>query len=144
MTSSTRSAMAHGALTRSPLARTLYLTLAIVSIGVAIAGVFLPGLPSFEFVLLASCAAAQSSPRLHRWLHEHKWFGPMLHNWHNGRRVTRHGKYMTTVSMTIGMGLIIYTIPHPWLVWPMCAVMVCVLAWIWRRPEPESFTAVAS
>lgn len=122
---------------RKPWKRALYMALAIFSIGLAITGVFVPGLPSTEFVLLASWAAARSSPRLHRWLHEHKWFGPMLHNWYNGRRITRRSKIMATVSMSLCMVLMVHTIPHPWVVWPLCISMVVVLAWIWRRPEPE-------
>ncbi|AVJ25878.1 YbaN family protein [Achromobacter spanius] len=121
---------------RKPWVRALYLALAVVSIAVAVAGVFIPGLPSTEFVLLASWAAARSSPRLHRWLHEHRWFGPMLHNWHNGRMVTRRAKIMATVSMTVCMVVMTQTIPHPWIVWPLCLTMVAVLVWIWQRPEP--------
>ncbi|KRA03238.1 YbaN family protein [Achromobacter sp. Root565] len=121
---------------RKPWVRALYLALAVISIALAVAGVFIPGLPSTEFVLLASWAAARSSPRLHRWLHEHRWFGPMLHNWHNGRMVTRRAKVMATVSMTVCMVVMTRTIPHPWVVWPLCLTMVAVLVWIWQRPEP--------
>ena len=46
------------------LRRVAYLLLAYASLGLAILGVFLPGLPSTEFVLLAAWAAARSSPRL--------------------------------------------------------------------------------
>lgn len=121
---------------RGRIKRALYMALAVFSIALAITGVFVPGLPSTEFVLLASWAAARSSPRLHRWLHEHKWFGPMLHNWHNGRRITRRAKVMATVSMSVCMVIMARTIPHAWVVWPVCLSMVAVLAWIWRRPEP--------
>lgn len=117
--------------------RALYLTLAIVSIGLAIAGVFIPGLPSTEFVLLASWAAARSSSRLHRWLHEHKWFGPILHNWYDGRRIARRAKTMATISMSVCMVVMAHTIPHDWVVWPLCVTMAAVLIWIWRRPEPN-------
>ncbi|MEN4922943.1 YbaN family protein [Achromobacter spanius] len=127
---------------RKPWVRALYLALACISIAFAIAGVFLPGLPSTEFVLLASWAAARSSPRLHRWLHEHRWFGPMLHNWNNGRRISRRAKYMATLSMTVCMVVMTRTIPHPWVVWPLCLTMVAVLAWLWQRPEPPGPQAV--
>lgn len=129
---------------RKPWKRALYMTLAILSIGLAIAGVFIPGLPSTEFVLLASWAAARSSPRLHRWLHEHKWFGPMLHNWHNGRRIARRSKYMATVSMSVCMVVMAHTIPHGWIVWPLCISMLVVLAWLWRRPEPLESASTGS
>ena len=131
------------AVRRKPWQRGLYMALAIVSLALAVAGVFIPGLPSTEFVLLASWAAARSSPRLHRWLHEHKTFGPMLHQWHNGRRVARRAKVLASVSMSACMVIMLHTIPHPWVVWPLCGVMVCVLFWIWRRPEPEAAASPA-
>lgn len=121
---------------RPPWQRALYLTLAVASLGMAVVGVIVPGLPSTEFVLLASWAAARSSPRLHRWLNEHRWFGPMLHHWRNGRRVPRRAKYAATVSMSACAVLMVRTVPHAWVVWPACLSMAIVLVWLWRRPEP--------
>lgn len=121
---------------RSPLKRFLYFMLALISLGVAILGVFLPGLPSTEFVLLATWAAARSSPRLHAWLYRSKLFGPALYNWHNGRRVSRGAKCWASFTMTLCAVLMVRSIPHAWLVWPAIACMACVLIWLWRRPEP--------
>lgn len=120
----------------SPLARTLLLLLAVASLCVAAVGVLVPGLPSTEFVLLAAWAAARSSPRLHAWLHRHRWFGPALRNWHDGRRVTRRAKYWAAISMTLCAMLMIRTVPHAWLTVPAVAAMIPALIWIWRRPEP--------
>lgn len=126
---------------RSALARALYLALAGLSLCLAVAGVFLPGLPSTEFVLLASWAAARGSPRLHRWLHTHRWFGPLLNNWHDGRRVPRRAKIMATVSMSACVGVMAYTITQAWIVWGAAACMAAVLLWLWRRPEPLAHAA---
>lgn len=123
---------------RSPLQRALYFLLACASLCLAVAGAFLPGLPSTEFVLLASWAAARSSPRLHHWLHAHPWFGPLLRNWRQGRRVSRAAKISATVSMTVCLGLLIHAGPPAWVAWPAAACMAGVLAWLWRRPEPDA------
>jgi len=115
--------------------RALLMGLAVLSLGLAIVGVFVPGLPSTEFVLLAAWASARSSPRLHAWLHRHRLFGPMLHNWKNGSCVARANKIAATISMSLCVVLMHYTVPHPWFVWSAAACMALVLMWIWSRPE---------
>jgi len=56
--------------------RWLLLALALLSLATGIVGIFLPGLPTTVFILIAAWAAARSSPRLHAWLWRHKLFGP--------------------------------------------------------------------
>lgn len=111
--------------------------LAVLSLGLAVLGVFVPGLPSTEFVLLAAWAAARSSPRLHDWLLRHRWFGPMLANWRDGKRVARRGKWGATVSMTLCALWLIHSVSRGWPVVLAILCMVSVLVWLWRRPEPR-------
>lgn len=119
------------------LKRWLLRLLAVLSLGMALIGVVVPGLPTTEFVLLSAWAAARSSPRLHAWLLGHRLFGPMLHNWGNGRRVARRAKWAATVSMSLCALLMWHSIPHPGPVAVVVLCMACGLVWLWRRPEPE-------
>ena len=48
----------------SRLSRLLFGILAYVSLGIGIVAIFIPGLPTTEFILLAAWAATKSSPRL--------------------------------------------------------------------------------
>jgi len=123
-------------LARSRLVRWVWLTVAVLSLGVACVGLALPGLPSTEFVLLSAWAAARSSPRFHRWLLNHRLFGSMLRNWADGRRVSRHAKWAATASMSLCVALLLWKVPHPWLVGLAIVSMACVLVWLWLRPEP--------
>jgi uncharacterized membrane protein YbaN (DUF454 family) len=70
--------LASGALLKSKTARGVCLALGWVCVGLAVAGVFLPGLPVTIFVIIASYLFARSSPRFHDWLWNHRWFGPRL------------------------------------------------------------------
>ena len=83
--------------------RWLWLLLAYVALGLGIVGVFLPGLPTTPFVLLAAACYAKASPRLHTWLLNHRLTGPMLRDWESDRSLTRRSKAIAVGSMP-GMG----------------------------------------
>jgi uncharacterized membrane protein YbaN (DUF454 family) len=120
----------------SPVARWLWLLLAYVSLGLGILAVFLPGIPSTEFILLAAWAAGKGSPRLRAWMVNHRLFGPMIHNWHNGRVVSRRAKVGASISMSIALGLMVWTMPdHRLLVACLAVGMAGGAAWMWSRPE---------
>ena len=58
----------------SKLSRILFGILAYVSLTIGIIAIFIPGLPTTEFILLAAWAATRSSPRLSAWLENHRVF----------------------------------------------------------------------
>lgn len=106
----------------------------------AIIGVVLPGMPTTVFVLMAAWAAARSSPKLLIWLYEHRIFGSVLYNWDHGRTVSRKAKYMAALMMAICAVFLFLSAPRVWMALLPCAVMACVLLWLWSRPEPTEPT----
>jgi uncharacterized membrane protein YbaN (DUF454 family) len=58
--------------------RMIYGGLGWCAVGLALAGVMVPGLPTTVFVLAASYCFSRSSPRFERWLRENAWLGPRL------------------------------------------------------------------
>jgi uncharacterized membrane protein YbaN (DUF454 family) len=60
------------------LVRMIYGAAGWCAVGLAIAGVLVPGLPTTVFVLVASYCFSRSSPRFERWLRENRWLGPTL------------------------------------------------------------------
>lgn len=112
----------------------MYQLLAVVSLALAVAGFILPGLPCTEFVLLATWAAARSSPRLHAWILAHRWFGPLLTNWQRGI-LPRKAKWLATCSMAVTALIMIVTVSHLPSVAISISCMSVVLLWLWRRPE---------
>lgn len=110
--------------------------LATIALLLGVVGVFIPGLPTTVFILIAGWAAMHSSPRLHAWLWNHRLFGPMLQNWQAGGCVSRRAKHSAAVMMAICAAILWFTPTPMWVRIVACSCMAAVLAWLWQRPEP--------
>lgn len=116
--------------------RYLLMALAGLSLTLGVIGIFVPGMPTTVFVLIAGWAAARSSPRFHAWLENHPRFGPMLRDWRENGAVSRRAKWMATITMSISAVILWFTAPKPWVPLLACVAMASVAIWLWRRPEP--------
>lgn len=117
------------------LVRWALLVLALVSLALAVLGLFLPVVPTVPFVLLAAWAAARSSPRLSAWMESHPRMGPHILDWRRGGVVRRSAKWTATLLMGLSaITMLVVLHPH-WLPYPIIACMAVVLLWLWRRPE---------
>ncbi|MBL4636771.1 MAG: YbaN family protein [Kofleriaceae bacterium] len=85
---------------RSPRARALYCALGLFATSLGIIGALLPVMPTTCFMLVALWAFSKSSPRLHKWLWEHKRFGASLRRWEEHRCIPIEAKVAALVSMT--------------------------------------------
>lgn len=119
----------------STLSRVLFGLLAYVSLGIGLIAIVIPGLPTTEFILLAAWAATRSSPRLSAWLENHRLFGPILHNWRNGKIIQRRAKLSATVSMVLCASVMLIFLEHRWPVFLAIGGMTLGNLWIWSRPE---------
>ena len=127
-----------GSTSRSRVRRGLYLALAWVALALGLIGIALPGLPTTPFILLSAWAAARGSDRMHRWLREHRLFGPMIRDWEKNRAVSRRAKWAATVAMLVSSGIFFLTAPKLWMAMVGTAIMAAVAVWLWLRPEPRS------
>ena len=108
---------------------------AMGALALGVIGLFVPGLPSTVFVLIAAWCAARSSPRLHAWLLAHRLFGPVIRDWQDGGRVSRRAKRAATIAMALCALILAATTAPRWAAVGI-ATMAVVLIWLWRRPEP--------
>ncbi len=67
--------------------------------GLGILGIFLPGLPTTPFLLLAAGLLAKSSPRLNRWLIENRYLGTYIENYQKQKGMTRKQKTGSLILM---------------------------------------------
>lgn len=62
--------------------RWLVLAFGLVNVAIGVVGIFLPGLPTTVFLLIALWAFSRSSLRFHGWLWHHPRLGPPIRDWH--------------------------------------------------------------
>jgi uncharacterized membrane protein YbaN (DUF454 family) len=118
--------------------RWLLVLLACLSLATGVVGIFVPGLPTTVFVLIAAWAAARSSPRLHRWLLSHRVFGKLIADWQHGGCVSRRSKWNASAAMGLCTTLLLWMGQRWWVTALAIGCMACVLAWLWCRPEPAA------
>jgi uncharacterized membrane protein YbaN (DUF454 family) len=116
--------------------RWLLLALAGLSLATGIVGVFVPGLPTTVFLLIAAWAAARSSPRLHRWLLAHPLFGKLIGDWQRGGWVSRRSKWNASITMALCAAVLWWMGGRWWVAALASSCMAIVLCWLWLRPEP--------
>lgn len=109
---------------------------AYACLGLALAGVALPILPTTPFALLAAYCAARGSERLHARLLAHGTLGPVIRDWSEQRAVTRRAKLIATATMALSAVILLVLSGPGWLLLGTTGMMVCVATWLWLRPEP--------
>lgn len=107
----------------------LLFTLGIVAVGLAVLGVWLPGLPTTPFLIVALWAFANTSPRFHAWISRAPIFKTaMTHvrHYENHRAVTKRVK---VVSQSFAWGSVALTAGlRGWNSWVVLAVLLAAIA----------------
>ncbi len=83
----------------------------LVCVALGVIGIFVPGLPTTVFLLLAAYLFARSSPRLHARLVENRHLGAYIRMAHERRMPTR-AKVVTLAAMWIGVAASLIRILH--------------------------------
>ena len=94
--------------TASTIRRATFAALGVLCVVLGIIGVFLPGLPTTEFILAASYLFARSSPALEAWLARNRWLRPPLRWFMETRGMPRKAKAFSLVWMWTGVGISTY------------------------------------
>jgi len=107
----------------------------LLSLALAVLGAILPGLPTTPFVLLAAACFAKASPRLHGWLTQHRWLGPMVRDWEAHRTMPLRVKWLASTMMVLMISLSAWRLQERlWLVAVLCATGLIGLVVVWRIP----------
>ena len=107
--------------------------LGFLSLGLAYVGVITPGIPYSPFVVFAAYCFSKGSERMHRWLYNHKLFGPFLTNWGEKRVFPTKMKFFMLAMMTTSLIIMSFTVPVKGVVYTGI-FMLFVAVWAWRFP----------
>lgn len=117
--------------------RYLALLLACLFLILAIIGIFLPGLPTVPFLLLAAWFSARSSPRLHQWLHRHPIFGKLLTDWETNKSISRKSKIIAVLMLMLSYALMLVRVENSWILISVGLLFLFVAVFLVSRPEPH-------
>lgn len=118
-----------------PLAQLLWRTLALLCVLLGLLGVFLPGLPTVPFLLVAAWAGGRGWPALEAWLLNHPRHGAGIRRWRERGAVPRRAKWAASGMMLLSAGAL-QLAPLPlWSKLGVPLLMAAVALWLWLRPE---------
>lgn len=118
---------------RSKILRAIYFLLGLICLGLAYLS-FLPGIPTFDFVILAAFFFARSSDRFHDWLMNHRVFGRIIRGYRGG--LTLRAKIAATVGILASLSFSGFVLTDNQLVRTIIGLVGIYAIWfVWSRPR---------
>ena len=120
--------------------RIILISLGWFCVGLGFVGVFVPGIPTTIFLIIALWAFTKSSEKLRYWLLNHKRFGPILNNWQEHKVVPRRAKILMVVLMSLAVILFYYSLQSLILTIGLIIILVSVAIYVISLPSkiPEN------
>ena len=116
--------------------KTLLLVLGCVATALGFIGIFVPGLPTTIFLIIAAWAFANSSTRFHAWLMGHRHFGPLIQNWQQHRVVPVRAKVTMVIVMCISVATLGFMFTQtPWVPGLVAVILILVATYVLRCPS---------
>ena len=82
----------------------LLITLGTFFVGVGIAGIFIPILPTTPFLLISAALYARSSKKFYNWLINNRIFGKFIKDYREGKGIPLRLKLITIILLWITIG----------------------------------------
>jgi len=118
----------------------ILISLGWLCVGMGFIGIFVPGIPTTIFLIIALWAFTKSSEKLRHWLLNHKRFGPILNNWQQHKVVPRRAKILMVVLMSLAVVLFYYSLQNLYLTIGLIIILVSVAIYVISLPSkiPEN------
>ena len=118
---------------RSRLVRGVYFVLGLICLGFAYLS-FLPGIPTFDFVILAAFFFARSSDRFHDWLVNHRFFGKVIAGYRGG--LTLRVKIAATAGILVSLSISGFVLTDSQIIRTVIGLVGIYALWfVWSRPR---------
>ena len=101
-----------------------------ISFALAVAGIFLPLLPTTPLLLLAAALWLRSSERLHNWLINHRVFGEYIRNFRVHRAIPLRVKIYAVAMVWLTIGYCIFAVvDNYWWAQVLMALLASAITW---------------
>ncbi len=90
--------------TKDRLVRGVWIGGGTFFVGLGIAGIFLPLLPTTPFLLLAGACYARGSKRFYNWLVDNRWFGNYIRNYRQRKGIPLKIKILSISLLWVTIG----------------------------------------
>ena len=115
--------------------RIILLSLGLLCVGLAFIGIFIPGIPTTPFLIVALWAFAQSSKKFHAWLLNHKRFGKVLRNWESHKVVPIKAKILMVILQITAVAMIQYSLNNIFITIGLAVLLLCVASYVISLPS---------
>jgi len=113
----------------------ILITVGWCCVGMAFIGVFVPGIPTTIFLIVALWAFARSSKKFHSWLLNHKRFGPILQNWESHKVVPRNAKIIMVILQISAVIIFHYSLQNIYLTVLLIITLIFVARYVLSLPS---------
>ena len=115
--------------------RLVLIILGWVCVSLGFVGIFVPGIPTTIFLIIALWAFTKTSKKLRNWLLHHKRFGPILSNWQEHKVVPRRAKILMVTFMILSVILFHYSLQNLYLTTGLIIILVLVAKYVMSLPS---------
>ena len=122
------------------MSKIVLLALGWICVSLGFIGIFVPGLPTTIFLIIALWAFTKSSKRLRNWLLNHKRFGPILRNWQEHRVVPLRAKILMVILQISVVVVFQYTFDNLIISLGLAAILVLVASYVLSLPSKVAET----
>jgi len=113
----------------------LWVPIGFAALAIGAIGAVLPVLPTTPFVVLAAFAFGKGSPRLRRWLADHRWLGPTIRDWETHGAIARRYKYLAGAMMALTLLGSALAGLAPWVLALQALCMILAALYVLTRPD---------
>ena len=119
----------------NPVLRGVLFLIGFISIALALAGIFLPVLPTVPFLLLALGCFARSSELFYTWLLEHAYLGQLIRPYVQGEGIPRVAKIKAIVLIWLSITIsVLFFLETLWLRILLLVIAIGVTIYLWFLP----------
>ena len=117
------------------MSKAILLTLGWICVGLGFIGIFVSGLPTTIFLIIALWAFTQSSKKFQTWLLNHKKFGPILKNWQSHKVVPQRAKILMAILQISAVILVHYVCKNLIISTSLAVILIFVALYVFSLPN---------